>query len=152
MIKISLYPKVWFSFRVLANLAGKTHKSASNLVQIEQISSHPQNIPKLHFWSYRGMRNLCRFLGFVESPTKISGKSSNCKINLTAPPLSAICSIFNALYVVHPMLHMWPTQCFICSISSASYIVYSVLHMRPIQCFICSIFSAPYAAYSVLHM
>jgi len=30
--RISLYAKVWFSFRVLANLAGKTHKSASNLV------------------------------------------------------------------------------------------------------------------------
>ncbi len=34
---LSLYAKVWFSFRVLANLTGKTHKSASNLVQIEQI-------------------------------------------------------------------------------------------------------------------
>ncbi len=34
--RLWLYAKVWFSFRVLANLAGKTHKSAPNLVQIEQ--------------------------------------------------------------------------------------------------------------------
>jgi len=44
-IYISLYAKVWFSFRVLANLAGKTHKSAPNLVQIEQIPRyHPHTL------------------------------------------------------------------------------------------------------------
>ena len=43
---VSLYAKVWFSFRVLANLAGKTHKSASNLVQIEQIPRYHPHIPK----------------------------------------------------------------------------------------------------------
>ncbi len=41
-----LYAKVWFSFRVLANLARKTHKSASNLVQIEQISRYHFHILK----------------------------------------------------------------------------------------------------------
>jgi len=43
---ISLYAKVWFSFRVLANLAGKTHKSAPNLVQIEQIPRYHPHILK----------------------------------------------------------------------------------------------------------
>jgi len=43
---LSLYPKVWFSFRVLANLAGKTHKSAPNLVQIEQIPRYHPHILK----------------------------------------------------------------------------------------------------------
>ncbi len=44
--RVSLYPKVWFSFRVLANLAGKTHKSAPNLVQIEQIPRYHPHTPK----------------------------------------------------------------------------------------------------------
>jgi len=46
IIDLSLYAKVWFSFRVLANLAGKTHKSAPNLVQIEQIPRYHPHIPK----------------------------------------------------------------------------------------------------------
>ncbi len=45
-LTLSLYAKVWFSFRVLANLAGKTHKSASNLVQIEQIPRYHPHTPK----------------------------------------------------------------------------------------------------------
>ncbi len=45
-LMLSLYAKVWFSFRVLANLAGKTHKSASNLVQIEQIPRYHPHTPK----------------------------------------------------------------------------------------------------------
>ncbi len=98
-IVVSLYLKVWFSFQILANLTRKTHKSASNLMQIEQIFSHSQNILKLYFWSYRDMRNLCRFLEFVESLIKISDKSSNCKINLTV-------SLFSVLYVVYSMLYM----------------------------------------------
>ena len=38
---------VWFSFRVLANLAGKTHRSAPNLVQIEQIPRYHPHTPKI---------------------------------------------------------------------------------------------------------
>ena len=45
-LRLSLYAKVWFSFRVLANLAGKTHKSAPNLVQIEQIPRYHPHTPK----------------------------------------------------------------------------------------------------------
>ncbi len=54
--ELSLYAKVWFSFRVLANLTRKTHKSASNLVANRANTwisfSHSQNTSRLHFWSY----------------------------------------------------------------------------------------------------
>ncbi len=137
-MEVSLYPKVWFSFRVLANLAGKTHKSAPNLVQIEQIPKYHPHTPKTS--------PSFIFEAIVVSLYRCIVDCETCIVFLE------FASIFNAPYVTYPVLHMRSIQCFICSIFSASSVTYPVPHMWPTQCFICSIFSAPYAIYSVLHM
>ncbi len=135
---ISLYAKVWFSFRVLANLAGKTHKSASNLVQIEQI-------PRYHPHTLKTSPSFI-FEAIVVSLYRCIVDCETCIV------FFEFASIFNASYVAYPVLHMRPIQCFICSISDAPYVTYPLLHIRPTQCFICSISDAPYVTYPLLHM
>ena len=46
-LKVSLYSKFWSQFRGLANLAGETHKFASNSMQIEQIFRYYFHILKI---------------------------------------------------------------------------------------------------------
>jgi len=151
--KLSLYAKVWFSFRVLANLAGKTHKSASNLVQIEQI-------PRYHPHTLKTSPSFI-FEAIVVSLYRCIVDCETCIV------FFEFASIFNASYVAYPVLHMWPTQCFICDLSSASYVVYrksmgksmgkpmgklmGKLMRKSMRCFICSIFNALYVVYSMLH-
>ena len=105
---ISLYAKVWFSFRVLANLAGKTHKSASNLVQIEQI-------PRYH------PHTLKTSPSFIFEAIVVS--LYRCIVDCET------CIVFFLNLPVYSMLHMWPIQCFIRDLPSAPYVTYPVPHM-----------------------